>query len=83
MRKIFLLLSLVFALQMHAQFGKDPITNLENWDKQRVHWGYFLGFNSYDFKIDYKDLVQEDILAKTTIGFNVGLVGNLRLNDFV
>ena len=82
MRKIFLLLSLVFALQMHAQFGKDPITNLENWDKQRVHWGYFLGFNSYDFKIDYKDLVQEDILAKTTIGFNVGLVGNLRLNDF-
>lgn len=67
---------------MQAQFGKDPITNLENWDKQRVHWGYFLGFNSYDFKIDYKDLVQEDILSEKTTGFNVGLVGNLRLNDY-
>lgn len=82
MKKIFLLISLVCALQMQAQFGKDPITNLENWDKQRVHWGYFLGFNSYDFKIDYKDLVQEDILSEKTTGFNVGLVGNLRLNDY-
>ena len=24
-------------------FGKDPLINLENFDKQRVYWGYFLG----------------------------------------
>ena len=82
MKKIFLLTFLVFALQSQAQFGKDPLTNLENWDKQRVHWGYFLGFNSYDFKIDYKDAVEEDIAVKTNIGFNVGLIGNLRLNEY-
>ncbi len=61
-------------------FAKDPIINLENFDKQRVHWGYFLGFNSYDFKFDYKS-VGEDVQVKSSIGFNVGLVGNLRLNE--
>ena len=82
MKNTLLLTFLVFALQAQAQFGRDPLTNLENWDKQRVHWGYFLGFNSYDFKIDYKDAVEEDIAVKTNIGFNVGLIGNLRLSEY-
>lgn len=87
MRKIicFILLSLSF--QLNAQFGKslfskDPIVNLENFDRQRVHWGYFLGFNSYDFKMDYKDPDKSiDVLGQT--GFNVGLVGNLRLHEYI
>ena len=72
---------------MNAQFGKslfskDPIVNLENFDRQRVHWGYFLGFNSYDFKMDYKDPNKSiDVLGQT--GFNVGLVGNLRLHEYI
>jgi hypothetical protein len=66
----------------HAQFKKDPLINLENFDKQTVHWGYFLGFNSYDFKFDYK-VPGEDILVKKTTGFSVGLVGNLRLHEYV
>ena len=82
MKKIFLLIFLVVASQSQAQFGKDPLTNLENWDKQRVHWGYFLGFNSYDFKIDYKDAQPVDIASERSIGFNVGLIGNLRLNEY-
>lgn len=63
-------------------FSKDPIINLENFDKQRVHWGYFLGFNSYDFKFDYNEVTQ-DILVERTTGFNVGLVGNLRLHEHI
>lgn len=87
MKKIFAIILLVFSLQSQAQFGKglfsnDPIINLENWDKQRVHWGYFLGFNSYDFKFDYKT-VGPDIQVKGTTGFNVGLIGNLRLHEHV
>lgn len=87
MKKIFAIILLVFSLQSQAQFGKglfskDPIINLENWDKQRVHWGYFLGFNSYDFKFDYKT-VGPDIQVKGTTGFNVGLIGNLRLHEYV
>lgn len=87
MKKIFAILLLSFSLNSHAQFGtnlfsKDPIVNLENWDKQRVHWGYFLGFNAYDFKFDYKEPGQ-DIQVKSTTGFNVGLIGNLRLHEYI
>ena len=59
-------------------FGKNPIINLENFDKQRVHWGYYLGFNSYDFKFNYHE-VDKDIEVQTTTGFSVGLIGNLRI----
>lgn len=84
MKKLLLFICLLSGLLSHAQFGtdvfgKDPIINMENFDKQRVHWGYFLGFNTYDFKFDYKVDPQVDIIAKTTTGFNVGLVGNLRI----
>lgn len=88
MRKFLIYILLLTGLCSYAQFGtnvfgKDPITNLENFDKQRVHWGYFLGFNSYDFKIDYKTDPGVDIEVKSTTGFNVGLVGNLRIFEYL
>jgi hypothetical protein len=78
---------LLFALSSNAQgvkgmFSKDPIINHENFDKQRVYWGYFLGFNFYDYKFDYKNL-GPDVLVDRTTGFNVGLVGDLRLHEYV
>lgn len=76
-----------FAYTAYAQFpgsifGKNPILNNENFDEQRVYYGYFLGFNSYDYKFDYKE-VGPDISVKSTTGFNVGLVGDLRLMNYV
>ena len=56
MKKLFVFFVFIFITNAHAQdgiFGKSPIINLENFDKQRVHWGYFLGFNMYDFNIQY------------------------------
>ena len=87
MRNTFVIFLLLFALQSNAQgakrlFSKDPILNHENFDKQRVYWGYFLGFNFYDYKFDYKNL-GPDILVNRTTGFNVGLVGDLRLHEYV
>lgn len=86
MRKIIFIFSFFFFLQANAQFksmfAKDPIINLENFDKQRVHWGYFLGFNFYDFKWDYLS-VTEDVQVEGTTGFNVGLVGNLRIMEHI
>jgi hypothetical protein len=43
-------------------FSRDPLINLENFQKQ-VYFGYYLGFNSFDFKIDYKT-VGPDIQVK-------------------
>lgn len=80
----YLLLLLICTQTSFAQFGlfgKNPLINQENFDKQRVHWGYFLGFNSYDFKFDYLT-VGKDIDVKSNTGFSVGLVGNLRINDY-
>jgi hypothetical protein len=39
--------------QFKTVFSKDPIINLENFQKQQIYYGYF-GFNSFDFKVDYK-----------------------------
>lgn len=67
---------------LSAQFNEDPILNKENEDKKLLNWGYFLGFNQYDFKFDYIDNAQ-DILVSKSLGFNVGLIGELRLNEFL
>ncbi|MFN3756670.1 MAG: porin family protein [Flavobacterium sp.] len=79
---ILILLSLQSFSQFKSMFAKDPMINLENFDMQRVHWGYFLGFNFYDFKWDYLG-VTEDVESNGTTGFNVGLVGNLRISNHI
>ena len=86
MKKIFTLLLLLMILTSQGQwsesmFKKNPIINLENFDLQTIYWGYYLGFSSYDYKIDYKNPGQE-IDVQSTIGFNVGIVGDLRLSEF-
>ena len=85
MRRFIFLLVLLFLIKgqdLQAQFNEKPIINLENEDKALLNWGYFLGFNQYDFKFSYKNDLQ-DILVNKTVGFNVGLIGEVRLNEFL
>lgn len=84
MKRFFLLLSLLLVCQsIHSQiFSKERILNNENFDAPRWSWGYYFGFNSYDYKFEYKDPTQ-DIAVEKNIGFNVGLLGNLRINDYL
>lgn len=87
MKKIIFLLLLFISTNGISQynkgmFGKDPIINLENFQKQKLYFGYYLGFNSYDFKIDYKTL-KTDIIVEKTTGFNVGLVADLKLHEHI
>ncbi|MEP0131390.1 MAG: porin family protein [Eudoraea sp.] len=67
---------------IHAQFKEKPIINLENEDKAFLNWGYFLGFNQFDFKFEYKNDL-DDVLVDKSIGFNVGLIGEMRINEFL
>lgn len=62
-------------------FSKERIHNRENWDKKTLTYGYYLGFNSLDFKFQYNSDAHNDIAVKSSTGFNVGLVGNLRITD--
>jgi hypothetical protein len=93
MKKVIVFILLTVAIKGSAQnsdgiFSKDPIINLENWQKHKIYFGFFLGFNSYDFKIDYKVMETDpryssDIQTDNTVGFNVGLVTNLRLTEYL
>ena len=61
--------------------------NLPNFDDRFLHYGYFIGINSYDFKFEYENNYysskNKDIEVISNTGFNVGLVGDLRINRFI
>lgn len=91
-KKIIFFLVFVAGLQnIGAQkiFTKERLLNRENHDKRRYRWGYYLGLNSLDYKFDYVEERAEiepelqDIQVNKQIGFNVGLIGNLRINDYL
>jgi len=83
MRLLFVLIFFFGLTTAQAQlFSKEKVLNKENFDKKRWSWGYYLGLNTYDFQIKYKDQ-GEDIDVGKSPSFNVGLIGNLRINDYL
>ena len=66
----FISLTLLITNILSAQFNESPILNKQNEDKKLINWGYFLGLNQYDFKIEYKENAQ-DVLVSKSFGFNV------------
>ncbi|MBT8325720.1 MAG: PorT family protein [Winogradskyella sp.] len=85
MKKLFVLITLLCSVNtMSGQlFTKEKIqNNVDNIDQKKVTWGYFIGLNAYDFQFTYEQDL-EDILVETTTGFNLGLIGDLRLNDYL
>lgn len=81
---IFFILILSLTQSSFGQlFSKERIKNRENWDQKTLTYGYYLGFNSLDFKFQYKTNDHKDIAVKPATGFNVGLIGNLRLSNHI
>ena len=88
MKKLFFVFAvLLFAESADAQlFNKERLSNLENFDKRRLSWGYFLGYNTYDYKFIYKNQYEDhntDVQVSKEGGFNVGLIGDLRINKYI
>ena len=84
MMKRIISICIIYLISTSAEaqlFTKERVLNNENFDKPRLSYGYYLGLNSYDFNIDYKSNLKDIQVIKST-GFNVGLVGNIRINDF-
>ena len=84
------MLVIIFTHLSIAQYPevKEKIINLPNFDNIVLHYGYFLGTNQYDFKFEYIDtyyeeLMYNDISVNQKNGFNVGLIGDLRINNFL
>lgn len=74
---------LLTSLGAQAQWLTKPrVQNNQNFDKAPISWGYYFGTNSFDFDFDYQ-FEQRDILVDRSVGFNVGLIGNLRLSEYI
>ena len=79
----------IISLNLLAQYPdvREKVTNLPNFDDRIIHYGYYLGINQYDFKFEYDEsfysnLGSKDIETIPKSGFNIGLIGDLRLNEF-
>lgn len=84
MKQTIFLLALLLAFQNGSAqlFTKEKVANnIDNIDKKPLSWGYFLGFNQYDFKFEYNEDLK-DILVDNSFGFHLGLVGDVRINDY-
>ena len=66
-----------------SQAKKVRIENLQNFDKQKLHFGYYLGINQYNFKIDYKQNPEYSTQMIEQLGLNIGLVGDLRISEYL
>lgn len=63
---------------------KGRIENLPSFDKPKFHYGFYLGLNRNDFKLDYRPTNaitgSPNIIVEPSIGFNVGLIADYRLH---
>lgn len=81
-RSLFTLIC-ILSLAASSTFGQaDRVINRPNFDKRKLHFGFYLGLNQNDFKISYKDsnFADANISVEPTSGFNVGLIADLRLH---
>ncbi len=90
MKKIITLIIIIsFTSASYAQlFTTKKVRNnstagSDNIDNKVLSYGYYLGFNNLDFKFQYKNNNNQDINVSTSTGFNVGLIGNLKLSNYV
>ena len=63
------------------QFSNSQFTNLPSFDEKKIRFGYYIGFNQYDFKINYNENPEYSIKINRGTGINVGLIGELKIND--
>ena len=93
MRHYVILLGLLLANFTSAwgQFNENAVLNIPNDDKLPLNWGYFVGLNQFDYQISYinpsydanQSLKATEILLQKNTGFNVGLIGEMRINELL
>lgn len=80
-KKIVIVCFLFFVFKTFSQQKNNQFENLQNFDKQKVHFGYFIGVNLYNSKIDYKKNPIFNTQYQEEFGLNIGLIGDLRLSE--
>ena len=75
MFKKILFFFIIFSQILFSQFK-----NLQNFDEKDIRFGYYIGINQYDNKVEYKNNNTYPISVERAEGINVGLIGELKLN---
>ncbi|MGJ8760997.1 MAG: porin family protein [Polaribacter sp.] len=76
----FLLTSIAFFSQ------REKVEYLPTFDQRKIHYGFYLGLNQNDFKYSFNNstpIEGTSIKIDPSIGFNVGLIADLRLHKNV
>ena len=61
------------------------VDNLPTFDDPKIHYGFYLGINQNDFKVNYRpsNFPNTVVEIKPTLGFNVGLIADFRVHKNV
>jgi opacity protein-like surface antigen len=61
------------------------VDNLPTFDDPKIHYGFYLGINQNDFKVNYRPSNYPSTIVeiKPTLGFNVGLIVDFRVHKNV
>jgi len=72
------------ALSASSQKRRN-VDNLPTFDDPKIHYGFYLGINQNDFKVNYRpsNFPNTIVEIKPTLGFNVGLIADFRVHKNV
>jgi hypothetical protein len=75
-------IGLLFLISLVAFGQRERVDNLPTFDERKLHYGFYLGLNQNDFKLNLRNssIENADITVSPTAGFNVGLIADLRLH---
>ena len=85
MKKIFFfIISFSIVLSASSQKRRN-VDNLPTFDDPKIHYGFYLGINQNDFKVNYRpsNFPNTVVEIKPTLGFNVGLIADFRVHKNV
>jgi len=83
---LFIFIAILYISPVSSQIFQSRtrrnVDNLPTFDERRIHYGFYLGLNQNDFKINYRpsNFSDANVEVKPTTGFNVGLIADLRLH---
>jgi opacity protein-like surface antigen len=77
----FFIITLSMVLTASSQKRRN-VDNLPTFDYPKIHYGFYLGINQNDFKVNYRPSNFPSTLVeiKPTLGFNVGLIADFRVH---
>lgn len=82
MKKLLILTICLFSITSVSSQNRRKVDNLPTLDERKFRFGFYLGVNKNDFKVNLKpsNFSNASIEVKPSPGFNVGLIADLRLH---